>query len=300
MRKITPAIVQYQGSKRKIAPQILQYMPLHSNRLIEPFSGMAAISIASAFENRADEYVINDVNAPLIKMLEEAVNNPEKLVADYSKVWEKQFEYSDHVQHFYDVRDEFNAGIQSPENILYLIARCVKGAVRYSSDGRFNQSPDKRRHGTRPETLKKNILSISQVMKGKAKFYSLDYREILKTAKPGDLVYMDPPYQGVSNVRDNRYFSGVSFDEFAKSLDMLNKNNIDFIVSYDGTCGGKEYGQELPEELQCTKIMINAGLSSQATLLGRKSTTFEALYLSRGLTVPTIIQSKEEYTGALA
>lgn len=300
MRKITPAIVQYQGSKRKIAPQILQYMPLHANRLIEPFSGMAAISIASAFENRADEYIINDVNTPLIKVLEEAVNNPEKLVADYSKVWEKQFEYSDHVQHFYDVRDEFNAGMQTPENILYLIARCVKGAVRYSSDGRFNQSPDKRRHGTRPETLRKNILSISQVMKGKAKFYSLDYREILKTAKPGDLVYMDPPYQGVSNVRDNRYFSGVSFDEFAKSLDMLHKNNIDFIVSYDGTCGGKEYGQELPEELQCTKIMINAGLSSQATLLGRKSTTFEALYLSRGLTVPTIIQSKEEYTGALA
>lgn len=37
-----PHIVQYQGSKRILAPQILQYMPNRFNRLIEPFSGMAA------------------------------------------------------------------------------------------------------------------------------------------------------------------------------------------------------------------------------------------------------------------
>ena len=42
-----PHIVQYQGSKRVLAPQILQYMPERFNRLIEPFSGMAAISIAT-------------------------------------------------------------------------------------------------------------------------------------------------------------------------------------------------------------------------------------------------------------
>ena len=49
---------------------------------------------------------------------------------------------------------------------------------------------------------------------------------------------------------------------------------------------GKEYGEELPQELHCKKIMLNAGPSSQATLLGRKSTTFEALYISEAL-IPT-------------
>ena len=44
----TPHIVQYQGSKRILAPRIMQYMPKYFNRLIEPFSGMAAISIAVA------------------------------------------------------------------------------------------------------------------------------------------------------------------------------------------------------------------------------------------------------------
>jgi len=94
---------------------------------------------------------------------------------------------------------------------------------------------------------------------------------------------MDPPYQGVSNVRDNRYFSGLSFEEFSESIAILNKKNIDYIISYDGECGGREYGNDLPQSLNCTKILLNAGTSSQATLLGKKNTTFEALYVSEGI-----------------
>lgn len=68
-----PHIVQYQGSKRILAPQILQYMPQKFNRLIEPFSGMAAISIATAYEKRTDSFLINDINKPLVNLLEEAI-----------------------------------------------------------------------------------------------------------------------------------------------------------------------------------------------------------------------------------
>ena len=72
----SPHIVQYQGSKRILAPQILQYMPKKFNRLIEPFSGMAAITIAVAMEKKASEYIINDLNEPLVRILREAVENP--------------------------------------------------------------------------------------------------------------------------------------------------------------------------------------------------------------------------------
>ena len=58
---------------------------------------------------------------------------------------------------------------------------------------------------------------------------------------------------------------------------------MDYLISYDGECGGKEYGKELPESLGCKKIMLNAGVSSQATLLGKKEITFEALYISESL-----------------
>lgn len=52
MNGTTPHIVQYQGSKRILAPQILQYMPQKFNRLVEPFAGMAAITIAVAQKQR--------------------------------------------------------------------------------------------------------------------------------------------------------------------------------------------------------------------------------------------------------
>jgi DNA adenine methylase len=94
---------------------------------------------------------------------------------------------------------------------------------------------------------------------------------------------MDPPYQCVSNTRNNRYFSGVEFSEFSSAIKTLNRKGVDYVISYDGECDGKEYGN-LPESLNCTKILLNAGISTQATLLGKRSTTFEALYVSKNLT----------------
>ena len=284
MNRKVPHIVQYQGSKRKLAPKILQYLPNKFERLVEPFSGMAAISVATALEKRANSYLINDLNAPLVNMLQEAIENPERLFQDYSKVWNEQFEYGEnHVQHFYEVREYFNNGEETPANMLYLLARCVKGAVRYGKNGKFNQSPDKRRHGTNPETLKRNIYVISSLLNGKTCFSTYDSHDVFEMARPGDLVYMDPPYQGVTNVRDNRYYAGIKFDEFVKSLEILNKKKVNYLISYDGECGGKEYGEDLPESLRCKKILLNAGLSSQSLLLGKKATTFESLYISESL-----------------
>ena len=279
-----PHIVQYQGSKRILASQILQFMPHSFERLIEPFAGMAAITIATAKQQRAEQYVVNDLNKPLVDILRAAIETPEKLVKDYEQVWNGQFQPGiESTAHYYAVRDKFNQGEQTAANMLYLLARCVKGSVRYGSNGQFNQSPDKRRNGTSPKTLKQNVEAISYYLKGRTEFYSADYREVLDKAKKGDIVYMDPPYQGVSNVRDCRYLSGIDFNEFVAAVDQLNSRGIDFLISYDGICGEKQYGEDLPAELGLEKVLLRAGLSSQSILLGRKDLTYEALYISRGL-----------------
>ena len=279
-----PHIVQYQGSKRILAPQILHYIPLKFNRLIEPFAGMAAITIAVAKQDRANHYLVNDLNTPLVAVLQSAIETPNELFSEYSKVWNEQFAYSGgSVEHFYKVRNDFNNGQQTAANMLYLLARCVKGSVRYGSGGQFNQSPDKRRYGTAPKTLKTNIMEISYYLKGKTSFMSKDYREVVDEARPDDVIYMDPPYQGVSNTRDSRYYSGIDFYNFVEALDNLNRRGIDFLVSYDGKCGDKQYGEDLPKELELQKVLLNAGLSSQSILLGKKEITYEALYVSKGL-----------------
>lgn len=284
MNGLVPHIVQYQGSKRILAPQILHYMPRKFERLVEPFAGMAAITIAVARQERAKRYVINDINKPLIAVLQSAIETPTDLVSSYTALWNEQFnDEQSSLDHYYKVRDDFNRGNQSPANMLYLLARCVKGSVRYGSNGLFNQSPDKRRNGTSPKTLKPNVDAISYYLKGRTTFMSKDYREVLDECQQGDIVYMDPPYQGVSNVRDSRYYSGIDYHDFVEAIDRLNSRGIDFLISYDGKCGDKQYGEDLPTELGLQKIMLRAGLSSQSILLGKKEVTYEALYLSRGL-----------------
>ena len=292
-----PHIVQYQGSKRVLAPQILRFVPSNFNRLVEPFAGMAAITIAVAMQNRADNYLVNDLNSPLVEILKSAIETPNELISQYSKVWNEQFSYPNgSVEHFYKVREDFNNGQQTPANMLYLLARCVKGSVRYGNNGQFNQSPDKRRNGTSPKTLKSNVMAISYYLKGRTRFMSKDYREVLDEARVGDVVYMDPPYQGVSNVRDSRYYSGIEFGDFVEAVDNLNRRGIDFLISYDGKCGDKQYGEDLPDELGLQKVLLNAGLSSQSLLLGKKEITYEALYVSKGLQLQSVSAQEQQYS----
>jgi DNA adenine methylase len=290
--KNLPHPIQYQGSKRNLAPIILRYYPKPIKRLIEPFAGSAAITIATAARGLAQSYIINDLNKPLSELLRLIVECPEELAEFYERLWQEQ--HGDSIGHYYRVRDEFNR-TQEPKLFLYLLARCVKGAVRYNSEGLLNQSPDKRRQGTRPDTMRASILGVSRLLKGKTVFLSSDYKEALSQAREDDLVYMDPPYQGVCGNRDARYFSGIDYNDFVTALDELNSKNISYIVSYDGRRGEKAFGESLPASLELTRIEIEAGTSSQATLLGRKEVTYESLYLSRALVEKLSVKPLDYY-----
>lgn len=275
-----PHPIPYQGSKRNLAKYILPFFPQDVDTLFEPFAGSAAISIATALHGKASQFHINDVNQPLIALWNEIINHPKKISEQYKFLWLKQ---QGNERKFYDfVRDEFNK-TKRPDYLLYLLARCVKASVRYNAYGEFNQSPDNRRLGRNPKQMTEDILSVSNLLSGKTTTSSSDYKEVLSLAKPTDLVYMDPPYQGVCATGDPRYFSGIDFDEFMLELKKLNERNVPFILSYDGRTGGKSYGLSLPEELSVYRLEINAGRSTQATLLGRDDVTIESVYLSKNL-----------------
>ncbi len=270
----------YQGSKRNIASDILQYFPSPINTLFEPFAGSAAISIAAAMRGRAKRFYINDSNKALVDILKKIVEEPEIIADQYETLWTSQL---DNPRLYYDdIREKFNLTGRS-DYLLYLLARCVKGSIRYNANGEFNQSPDNRRKGMRPKTMRENILGVSHLLKGKSIFSSRNYRDVLELSTPDDLVYMDPPYQGVCGNRDTRYLAGIQFWEFVAELEELNNKSIKFIISYDGRTGKKMHGKKLPDHLELTHIEIEAGRSSQETLLGRNASTVESLYLSPAL-----------------
>ena len=270
----------YQGSKRGIAKFILPYFPSDVDCLYEPFCGAGAVSIAAAAHGLAKRFVLNDLNKPLMDLWSEILKNPQGLCDEYERQWIEQ--HPDRKAYFFKVRDEFNES-SNPYQLLYLLARIVKGAVRYSSDGKFNQSADNRRSGMKPSTMRKNILGVSTLFRNKTKITALDFREAVKNAKEKDLIYMDPPYQGTSFTRDHRYFTGLSFDEFVEALSLMNSRNLSYIISYDGITGDKIHGKLLPAFLELKHLHIHAGRSSQATLLGNSHETIESLYLSPSL-----------------
>jgi DNA adenine methylase len=228
----------------------------------------------------ASEFWLNDLNEPLVQLLELIIENPQEIITAYTEIWHGQ--HHDSVTHYFETREKFNL-TNDPRLFLYLLARCVKGAVRYNSAGLFNQSPDKRRNGAHPDKMSKNIEGVSILLKGRCHFTSLDYQEVLVGASKNDFIYMDPPYQGVCGQKDSRYFSGISFDDFVLSLEQLNRRGIAFAISYDGKRGDKTFGTPLPKELGLQRIEIEVGRSSQATLLGRTEITTESLYLSPNL-----------------
>ncbi len=275
-----PHPIPYQGSKRNLADQILQFFPNNFDRLIEPFAGSAAITIAAAYYCKANKFVINDINQPLTELWDLIINHPTEAVKGYHEIWNGQ--HGNEEQYYYQIRDKFNE-TRKPEYLLFLLAKCVKAAVRYNAQGNFNQSADKRRLGRNPQMMREDILRVSQLLKGKTEILCQDYATILDNATASDLVYMDPPYQGTGLNGGFNYAGNIEFEDFIVSLFNLNARNISYILSYDGRTGNKTFGIPLPHKLNLTKIEVNAGRSSQATLLNRKEYTFEAIYLSPSL-----------------
>lgn len=272
-----PHPIPYQGSKRALAPLIARWIPSDTSVFYEPFAGSAALSLFAAQHNLAKRFVICDALHPLIELWRRIVQNPGGVARQYQAIWEGQTAADD--LYFNLVRDRYNAQ-NDPVDLLYLMARCVKNAIRFNAKGRFTQSVDKRRLGVHPKKMEVAISRSSDLLRGRVEFRAGDWRSTTDDATSGDFVYLDPPYLGTSIGRDKRYFSQVTSDELCDGLSFLNLRKIRFVLSYDGKTGAKVYGPPLPKALKLKHLLVEIGRSSQSTLNGKDDVTFESLYIS--------------------
>jgi DNA adenine methylase len=274
-----PHPIPYQGSKRNLSSLIGEHVPRNVDTWFEPFAGSAAMTIWAAHHRVAKRYVIADVLPAMADLLSAIINAPLDTAARYRDVWERQTDQDQN--YFYFVRERYNTH-KDPVDLLYLICRCVKNAVRFGGNGRFTQSVDKRRLGMQPHKMHAAICGASAILKGKAEVRIGDWLETTFDATVSDFVYMDPPYLGTTIGRDKRYAEQLQSDKLIYGLQALLDRGVPFALSYDGMTGEKVYGPPLPESLRLTRLLLHAGLSSQATLAGRAEETIESLYLSPG------------------
>lgn len=272
--------IPYQGSKRILAPRICSFFPSRIETFYEPFAGSAAVTLYSAYHDVAEHYVIGDVCPALIKLWKTIILEPEEASLKYEMIWHEQFEKG--AEHFNTIRTRYNEE-GDPVDLLYLIARCVKNAIRFNRHGQFSQSQDRRRHGMKPARMRANISFASSLLKGRVSLFCGDFRDCIADCSDSDFVYMDPPYQGTTYGHDKRYAKQLERDAIVSCLRWLNKRNVPYVLSYDGHTGDKQYGSPLCEEVDVSHFLISAGVSSQGTLNGKRLETIESLYVPKHL-----------------
>ena len=286
---------QYQGSKRVLAARILEHVPKgRFDEMLEPFAGSAAVSLAAIADGVVSRVWLNDINEPLIRLWRAIVGDTDALISEYAVLWEQQID--DPASHFLRVRDEFNRSRQ-PAELLYLLARSVKGAVRYNIAGEFNQSADRRRLGTKPQTTAARLRRISRLIGSRCTLTSLDCVNLLEHYREGQVWYLDPPYEGTSEGPNGRYYQSMPRTQLIEFLGQLRASGVPFVLSYDGFTGDRRYGTLLPDDLGLTHHYVDAGTSSTSSLQQRREITTESLYVSPELAAAAPVLSRTSSAG---
>jgi DNA adenine methylase len=115
---------------------------------------------------------------------------------------------------------------------LYLNRNCFNGIYRTNMDGEFNV-PMGRRPGA--YFSKDDMLHCSKLLQ-RTTLVAGDFVKTLERVKPGDFVYLDPPY-AVRSRRIFKEYGQKTFDtadipRLSDSLMAIVKRKADFLVSY--------------------------------------------------------------------
>ena len=183
--------LKWAGGKHKLVPFIEHNLPTKSRkRLIEPFAGSAAVSLALEFES----YLLNDANRDLIDLFTALKTDGAEFVG-YARSFFTPDNNTD--IRFYELRDRFNQSQDAHERaalFVYLNRHAFNGLCRYNSEGGFNVPFGKYAAPYFPETEMQGFIRKApriELMCG-------DFQAALDLADTEDTVYCDPPYVPLS------------------------------------------------------------------------------------------------------
>lgn len=262
-------VIKWSGSKRSQSEIIKSFFPNTFETYFEPFVGGGSM----LYSINPRKSICGDICEPLIALWKEIKNEPEKLAEEYKVRWNRL--QNEGYTAYFNIRDDFNKN-KSPYDLLFLSRTCVNGLIRFNSKGEFNNSLHYSRTGIKPDSLKDIILDWSKHIQS-TDFYSDDYINTTKTAKKGDVIYLDPPYFHTKG----RYFGTIDFDKFLSYLEDLNSRGIKYLLSFDGVRGKENYTVNLPKELYVRHELIHSGNSTFRKVIDKETEkVLESLYLN--------------------
>ena len=235
IRNLKP-VIKWVGGKTQLLDEIIKRIPKEYNAYLEAFFGGGAVLLAIT-PKRAK---INDFNAELVNLYNVIASNPDLLIKHL-----KSGDFVNDEKVFYDIRNldrnpnfltSFNKEFRASRTI-YLNKTCYNGLYRVNSKGEFNTPFGKYKNPLICD--EDNIKNVSSYLKT-VKIYNLDFEDFLKKAKPGDFVYLDPPYDVVSKTASFTAYNkdGFNRDEqkrLKKACDNLTAKGVKWMLSNSAT-----------------------------------------------------------------
>ena len=263
-RLVSP-VLKWVGGKRQLIDTFQPLLPKKITTYYEPFIGGGAL----LFHIQPKTAYINDINSELICVYTVIKKNVDELIRKL-----EQFENTP--EQFYAVRDwdrdtdyyESISEIDKAARIIYLNKTCYNGLYRVNNAGEFNTPFGYYRN---PNIVNAPVLRAVSSYLNDADIYmtNVDYGEALDNVRRGSFVYLDPPYDPISN---SSSFTGYTRDGFSKDdqvklrmcCDDLNAKGIKFMLSNSAT----EFIKEQYSAYNITVVQAKRSVNSVASKRG--------------------------------
>jgi DNA adenine methylase len=177
-----PSILKWAGGKKWLSTSIDCLRPKNwDGKYFEPFLGSGSLF----FSLCPDKAILSDVNEELITVYKEIKGNPLRVIERLSLYpYEENF--------YYEMRSkEPKSNVEVAARFIYLNKTCWNGLYRVNQKGKFNTPFGKFENPKICDEEKllnaSKALSIADLSFG-------DFESIQEKVKPGNFVYLDPPY----------------------------------------------------------------------------------------------------------
>ena len=230
--------VKWAGGKRQIIHELKKYVPEEYNCYYEPFIGGGALF----FELAPKHAVINDSNKELMNVYtvmtdDEKYNKMCKLLNSYETKNSEEFYYEirnkDRDKEKFDKLNDYTKAART----IYINKACFNGLYRVNSKGQFNVPYNKKTNVNTYDS--ENLLVVHMYLTmNDVTILNVDFEEALATAKEGDFVYIDPPYDSINSSFTSYTEEGFGKDEqrrLAKVYKELNDRGVKVMLSNHNT-----------------------------------------------------------------
>jgi DNA adenine methylase len=203
-RPLQRPFLKWAGGKSQLLHEILPRLPERIATYYEPFVGGGAVFFALARERRFERAVLADTNPELVEVYRTIQQDVDGLISELLRLKARHSQ-----EHYYQVRaSRPRSRTARAARVIYLNKTGFNGLYRLNSSGQFNVPFGRYKN---PKICDEPVLRAAAQALEQATIEVADFEQICRRARPGDTVYLDPPYVPLS---DTAYFTAYAKDPF--------------------------------------------------------------------------------------